>query len=565
VVIDKENTLSDIRFDTYYRYDAITHFLTGWTKQFPNLCQLNSIGQSYEGREIWLLTITNQKTGPDTEKPAFWIDGNIHATEVSPSSAALYLIHKLLTGYGEDAKISHLLDTRVFYIVPRLNPDGAEWALADNPKFIRSSTRPYPREDKLDGLYQEDIDGDGRILQMRLKDPHGAWKPHPDHPRLLVPREPDDMPGGDYYRLLPEGRIRNYDGAIIKMAPPLQGLDLNRNFPVHWQPDQSGAGPYPTSEPEVRAAVQFIADHPNITGGITFHTFSAVHLRPLSEAPDDKMPTSDLYTYKAIGRKATELTGYPAVSVFHDFKYDPKDFIKGTFDDWMYEYLGVYAWTTEIWSIQKQAGIENMKYIEWFATHPVEDDVKIYQWSEQHLGDDGYVDWYKFDHPELGAVELGGWHNMITWRNPPYQFLEKEIAPLADFAIFSALISPKLEIHSFAHKPMGDNLHHLRLVVHNTGWLPTNISKKALERKVVRELEVDIELPEGARLVSGELKTKLGQLSGRDGKGATSIWSSDATGERAKAEWVVEAPAGSEIVLTAVHQRAGTVRHTVTL
>jgi hypothetical protein len=69
-----------------------------------------------------------------------------------------------------------------------------------------------------------------------------------------------------------------------------------------------------------------------------------------------------LHTYKAIGKKATDLTGYPAVSVFHDFKYDPKDFIKGTFDDWMYEHMGVYAWTTEIWSIQKQAGIEDMKY-----------------------------------------------------------------------------------------------------------------------------------------------------------------------------------------------------------
>ena len=557
--------MDEIRFDTYYRYEAITHFLQQWAEQYPQLCQLRSIGQSHEGRDIWLVTLTNQATGPDTEKPAFWIDGNIHATEVSPSAAALYLIHKLLSGYDSNARLRYLLDSRVFYVVPRLNPDGAEWALADNPKFIRSSTRPYPREDKLDGLHMEDIDGDGRILQMRLKDPHGAWKAHPDHPRLLIPRQPDDLPGGDYYRLLPEGRIRNYDGALIKMAPPLEGLDLNRNFPVHWQPNESGAGPFPASEPEVRAAVQFITDHPNITGAITFHTFSAVHLRPLSAEPDDKMPTQDLHTYKTIGKKATDLTGYPAVSVFHDFKYDPKDFIKGTFDDWMYEHMGVYAWTTEIWSIQSQAGIEDIKFIEWFRDHPVEDDVKIYQWSEVHLGADGYIDWYKFDHPELGEVELGGWHTMVTWRNPPYKFLEKEIAPLADFAIFSCLISPKLEIHSFEQRPLGDNLHHLRLVLHNTGWLPTNVTKKALERKVVRELEVDIALPDGARLVSGEIRTKLGQLAGRDDRGTTTIWSSDATNERAKVEWVVEAEPGTELTITAVHQRAGTVRQKVIL
>ena len=134
------------------------------------------------------------------------------------------------------------------------------------------------------------------------------------------------------------------------------------------------------------------------------------------------------------------------------------------------------------------------------------------------------------------------------------------------FIIFAILANAQeLEIHSFDHQPMGGHLHHLRLVLHNTGWLPTNITKKALERKAIRELEVDIALPEGARLVSGDLKTKLGQLSGRDGKGATSIWSSDATGERTKVEWVVEAPPDSEIVITAVHQRAGVVRQKVTV
>jgi hypothetical protein len=56
---------------------------------YPNLCRVESMGQSYEGRDIWVMTVTNFTTGPDNEKPAYWVDGNIHATEVSPSSAAL--------------------------------------------------------------------------------------------------------------------------------------------------------------------------------------------------------------------------------------------------------------------------------------------------------------------------------------------------------------------------------------------------------------------------------------------------------------------------------------------
>ncbi|HEX6386785.1 MAG TPA: M14 family metallopeptidase, partial [Anaerolineae bacterium] len=364
--------MTEIRFDTYYRYDAITHFLRQWAEEYANLCRLESIGKSHEGRDIWIMILTNFETGPDSEKPAYWVDGNIHATEVSASAAALYLIYKLLTQYGQDEKVTYALDSRAFYVVPRLNPDGAEWALADRPKFVRSSTRPYPRPDELEGLHREDVDGDGRILQMRIKDPNGPWKAHPEEPRLMIPREADEPPGGEFYRLLPEGRVRNYDGVLINLAPPLQGLDLNRQFPIFWEPKESGAGPYPTSEPETRAATQFVTDHRNITGSISFHTFSAVHLRPPTKGPDDTLPTPDLRTYKKLGEKAKELTGYPAVSVYHDFKDDPKDYIKGTFDDWMYEYVGVYGWTTEIWSIIDQAGITDYKYIEWFREHPIE-------------------------------------------------------------------------------------------------------------------------------------------------------------------------------------------------
>lgn len=556
--------MSKMQFNRYYRYDEMTQFLQNWAEQNPKLCKLKSMGKSYEGRDIWVMILTNFETGPDDEKPAYWADGNIHATEVSASTAALYLINKLLSEYGQDETVTYALDTRAFYVIPRLNPDGAEWALADKPKFIRSSTRPYPREDELDGLHQEDIDGDGRILQMRLKDPNGSWKPHPDDGRLMILREPEDLPGGDYYRLLPEGRIKNYDGVTIHTAPPQQGLDLNRQFPVFWEPKQRGAGHYAGSEPEPAAAMKFVADHPNITGSVSFHTFSGVYLRPPTKGADDTLPTSDLHTYKKLSEKAEAMTGYPGVSVFHDFQYDPKDFIKGTFDDWMYEYLGVYAWTCEIWSVQRQAGIKKYHYIDWFRDHPAEDDLAILKWNNEALNGEGLIDWYEVDHPQLGKVELGGWHTFITWRNPPYQFLEKEIAPLSDFAIFSAVISPLLEWYQ-VNKTSNGRLHHLQAVVQNTGYLPTNISKKALEMKVVRELEIDLKLPEGAKLLTGKEKTMCGQLNGRDHKGKWAIWSDDSTTERAKVEWVIEAEPGTEVEITAVHPRAGTIRKTVTL
>jgi murein tripeptide amidase MpaA len=71
------------------------------------------------------------------------VDGNIHASELSPSTACLYYLNELVTKYGSDDEITRLLDTRTIYLCPRLNPDGAEWALESPPRIRRSSTRTY--------------------------------------------------------------------------------------------------------------------------------------------------------------------------------------------------------------------------------------------------------------------------------------------------------------------------------------------------------------------------------------------------------------------------------------
>ena len=556
--------MPEIHFDRFYRYDDLTRLVHAYAEEYPHLIRVESIGKSHEGRDIWVVTVTNVATGEAREKPALWVDGNIHATEVSPSSACLYLLNTLATGYGNDDAITRCLDSRAFYICPRVNPDGAEWALADSPKFIRSSTRPYPYdEEPAHGLLTEDIDGDGRILAMRIPDPNGAWKVCPEEPRLLVRREPDET-GGQYYRVLPEGRLRDYDGVDITIQPPKEGLDLNRNFPALWRQEheQHGAGIFPTSEPEVRALVRFIAAHPNITGGIAFHTFAGVLLRPYSHQSDEHFAAEDLWTYQKIGAKGTELTGYPNISVFHEFKYHPKSVITGALDDWMVAHLGVFGWTVEIWSPQREAGVTDYKYIDWFREHPLEDDLKLLRWSDEALGGKGYVAWYPFEHPQLGAVELGGWDDFYAFSNPPAQFLERELAKFPRWVVWSLLISPKLELFEASVTPLGEGAYRVRLAVRNSGWLPTYVMKAALDHKLVRGVVCEIELPEGASLASGRSRQTLGQLEGRAYKPSQPFgWDvGDPTTDRASAEWIVRAPNGGTVKLIARHDRAGIVR-----
>ena len=546
-----------VRFDRFYTYADLTETLDAWVSEFPGLCRIESIGKSYEGREIPLVTVTNFETGRAEEKPAVLVHAQIHAMEFTGTTAALSLLDRLLHGYGEDERVTPALDTRAFYVVPRVNPDGADAGLTDG-RWRRSSVRPYPRDEPQDGLHREDVDGDGRVLMMRQRDPNGAWKPHPEDPRLLVARGPDDL-DGEFFRVFPEGSIQNWDGVTVPIAPALEGLDLNRNWPAEWAPEgeQRGAGPYPGSEPETRALIQAIVDRPNITSYIGYHTFSGVHLRPYSGRSDDDYPTTDLRAFKLMGEEATRLTGYPAISIFHDFKYDPKQVIKGGDIDWVYDFLGAFAWVTEFWSPQRAAGLSDYHFIDWIRDHSPEDELALVKLADE-LGE-GYVDWYPFEHPQLGPVELGGWNLVYFWFNPPLSRLEAEVRPHADFALFLALVSPRLEVRSFESEAVGDGAFRLRLVLENSGWLPTNVTQKALERKAVRPIDVELELPDGARVATGKEREEAGQLDGRVERRNVMWWAVDhSTSDLAKLEWVVEAPTGSRIGVVARHERAGT-------
>ncbi|MGE5096061.1 MAG: M14 family metallopeptidase [Betaproteobacteria bacterium] len=558
----------DLRYDRFYRHDELTRLLRELAASRPSLFAIESIGRSYEGRDIWVVAATNRETGEPAHKPAFWIDGNIHAAELTASTACLHFLDALERGYGSDADITRLLDTRVLYVCPRINPDGAEWALADKPRFIRSSTRPYPfDEDPVDGLNVGDVDGDGRILSMRIPDPNGAYKAHPEDARLMIPRDPAEA-GGQYWRILPEGTLEGYDGVQIRLNRDKQGLDLNRNFPAGWRQEyqQVGAGPYPASEPEVRAVVDFVTGHANICGGVSFHTHSGVILRPFSSEPDENMPAEDLWLYKSFGTRASEITGYPYLSIFHDFKYHPKQVITGGFD-WIYEHLGQFFWTVEIWAPVKEAGVESYKWIEWYREHPPEDDLKLLRWSDRELDGNGYVSWYPFEHPQLGPVELGGWNKLEVFRNPPVKYREREVQRFPRWLTWQALTTPRLEVFSTEVQRLGEDTWRVRLAVHNTGYLPSYVTKRALERKVVRGVIYEIALPEGAALVSGKRRVEGAQLEGRASKPSLQAFlpNNDLTGDRGQCEWTVRAMPGAALTVTARHERAGRVEVPVTL
>ena len=144
--------------------------------------------------------------------------------------------------------------------------------------------------------------------------------------------------------------------------------------------------------------------------------------------------------------------------------------------------------------------------------------------------------------------------------NPPSEFLEKEIQLFPDWIIWHTLISPKLTLREASVKPIGKTAYRVRLVVENSGWLPTYITKKALNKKVVRGVICEIEIPPGATLQTGKVREEFTQLEGRAYHSAFADVLEGGTDDRVKVEWVVDAPKGGKVRLVARHERAGVVR-----
>jgi murein tripeptide amidase MpaA len=553
---------SEYRPDRYYRYAELTELLHRWASEHPDLVEIGSIGQTYLGKEIWVLTLTNKATGSHDTKPAYFVDALIHAGEVTGVATTLWLLNHLLTNAKTDPGIAALFAQTTLYAVPAINIDAMDLMLEGKASRVRSSVRPFPHKEQQDGLVKVDLDGDGLVATMRVQDPSGPWKISERDPRLMTKRGVDET-GGDYYFLLPEGTIQNWDGGAVNVAPDLMGLDVNRNFPADWAPhwEQQGAGEFPLSEPETRALAEFLFAHPNIHGSQHFHTQSGVILRPHTSKPDDDLPQFDVRTYKAIGAMGEEETGYPCISIFHDFAYDKKKPIKGGLTDWVYEQLGIFTFATELWSLPKKAGVDVTDYIEFFRTRSEDVDIAMLKVLDDELDGYGYKEWEPFDHPQLGPVELGGWDYQFAWQNPPGPWLEEVTSTNARFVLRAMKTAPRLEIQTPIVEALGSDLYKISVIVQNVGFLPTYVSEQGKKVGVNKPVKATIDLAAGAVLVSGKQETELGHLDGRANQfEAPSFYTGYPIQSRAIVEWVIRQTGGGKVVVEASCTKAGTTR-----
>jgi len=516
-----------LTYDHYHSYDEMKEILQKLEKAYPELIKVRSIGKSFEGRNLMMAEVTNYRTGSGDKKTGFYIDGNIHAGEVTGAETALHTLWCLVSRYGSDKIVTDLLDHLVFYILPKVNPDGSEFYL-HNTEWIRGNIRPFDddRDGRMDEDPANDLNKDGKIAQMRVSDPTGGWKIDPKEHRNMVKREPWEREG-QFFKIYSEGIDDDDDGNFNEDGTG--GLDLNRNFPALWNPEfiQHGAGPWPISEPETKAMVKFILEHPNIGVIINYHTAGRLLYIPTGENPRQiKSNKEDKEIFELIGSKYTNIVGGPVKPAGYR--------LSGMFIVWGYQHTGAIALLPELWQMGKDYNNDGQI-----------DSYEKLRWNDEVLDRKGFTEWSPFNHPQLGPVEIGGWREKFVRQNPPAGPFLKEICDQHyRWTIYIAKLLPRLEIVCLESKKLSEEFFKITGIVRNSGYFPTNITHQAVIARAVAPVLAELKLPKGAEILMGKEITNLGQIAGNFTDRIV--------------EWLILSPNSGEVCLKVISTRAGT-------
>jgi hypothetical protein len=484
----------------YPKYDEVISILKGWAAKYPGLVDVYTVGKTYEGRDIWQMTITNKSTGAAESKPAMYVAGNIHSEEVTACVAALDFANALLTGYGTDPEIAVLVDTRAFYVKPTENPDGSELFLT-TAQANRSSVHRY--DDDGDGLADEDppedLNGDGLITHMLQYVGPGKGD------TVIVLDHFISYAGkgqGDYLAFS-EGIDNDGDGKYNEDG--VGGLDLNRNYPVNWRPAaeatgvgwaQGGSGSpgeYPLSEPETRASYLFFMTHPNISVIQGMHTSIPMYLHPPATShPEESMFPVDSAYYDYLDSEATRLSGFiPAGDAYHDYpRYGGDVPMFGNGADLSYFALGAVGYGDELWgylACMKSTDFNGDGVFDYSDVVYMNENVPEYKGKL-------IVDWTPYDHPTLGKVLIGGLNQKFWVCNPPAgELLAQVVAKETEFNLLLAKSLPLVAASNPVVTANRGGTHTLTVTITNEGFLPDAL-RRAYLVKIVKPGQATIKL-----------------------------------------------------------------------
>jgi len=471
---------------------------------------LRSLGTTLGGREVYLLTLS---IGDAEKKPAILLMGSVHAPHLAGSELAVRIARQLVSGKDDDNAIKKLLSDQTIYVIPRPSPDASE-AFFHKPHWERTGNARATDDDR-DGRTNEDppddLNGDGVITMMRIEDPAGAYMAHPDEPRIMIKADRAKNEPGTH-RLVIEGFDNDSDDEQAEDGPG--GTAFDKNFTFEYPYFAAGAGPHQVSEPETRAVADFAFNHRNIYLVFSF-------------SPHENFVTP----WKAGGsggRIPKSVHGDDAKLLDHLSKryrdaLDAKDAPAspehgGSFVHWAYFHLGRWSVATRGWWIPKveapkkekdDADDDDKKEVDPRGS----DQRNALRWFEQQ-GIDGFVRWTRVAHPDYPdkRVEVGGFRPYLQL-NPPADQLDELAEKHTKYLIELAGVRSKLTLHDVKAEALGGGLFRVKATLRNDGFLPSASAMGERTGKLQR-LQMEMELPDGVRLVHGAPRVGVRRLTG---------------------------------------------------
>jgi hypothetical protein len=339
-----------LTFTEFHGFAATADYLKKVASAYPAITELIEIGRSTTGnRPIYALVVSNLKAGttldslvalqnprqpvvnnvapmkPYQAKPALWIDGGAHGAVLAGTEICLYVIDKLVSGYGADPDVTRLVDESTFYICPMVYPDGAvePGKPAPRAETPTSANGNYP-----EGWWNDDSTAGGTgTYPSSSPEARALLEFFTNHTNILFVQSFHAGGGRTVrpYARWPENRVDPRDAAVFDRVLGKKFLELvGEAVPAAWSA--------PPAASPATAAERTPAAPAGRRGGAV-------------GAPA---------TAAAGEQQARRATG-PAVeawrTVYNQDRQAPGGY--GLFYDWAYGQFGAYSLSTQAWDSQR--------------------------------------------------------------------------------------------------------------------------------------------------------------------------------------------------------------------
>ncbi|MGC4004726.1 MAG: M14 family metallopeptidase [Pirellulales bacterium] len=506
---------------------------------------VKTIGRSAGKREVRLITLGRESLA---DKPAILIVGDVEGGRLAGGEVALRLAERWAAAAADAKSDSHkvvrtLLDRVTIYVLPRPTPDESAKTFRASPVRVPAGNDARTDDDR-DGRVGEDptddLNGDGLITMLRVADPAGTHRAHPDDPRVLIPVDPKKNERGEY-RLLTEGRDDDGDDAFNE--DDADGVAFDRNWTFGYKPFAAHTGPHQISEPETRAVADFCFAHPNIAIVLTYSTRDDLFHPWKPESEPGKIKTKIAADDSPFADYVSDL-----FRITHGGKQPPAaENGAGRFADWAYFHYGRWSFADRLWwvppvevkkdaSKQDEANNTDAKKDDASTENkekPAEakSDVKTAKPDvpkpETHGADQlnalrwldrekiaGFVPWKAIEHPDFPGrkVEVGGFHPLVLL-NPPAKELDGLTDKQSEFVLKLTELLPKLEVRDVKVESLGNGVFRVKLKIADAAYLPSMTAMGELTDQAP-PLRYEWDLPADTVWLSGTPRGAVARLNG---------------------------------------------------